>query len=146
MLTGSSAEESPGSGTSQSTPPADHTFPTELTATPATTSPATPTPAAEAGTIGVSLRDNFFEPKDIALQTGQTLTFDLTNDGALPHNMRIAGPDGKYNTGDDTVSSPDVVLGRQNATLEWQGAASPGSIPFQCDIHPGVMAGTITVR
>jgi hypothetical protein len=60
--------------------------------------------------------------------------------------MRIAGPDGKYNSADDIVSSPDVVLGNQNATLEWQGAASPSSIPFQCDIHPGVMSGTITVR
>ena len=90
--------------------------------------------------------DSFFEPKEIAVQVGQDVTFDLGNDGALPHNMRIAGPDGKYNTSDDIVSSPDVVLGNQNATLEWQGAASPGSIPFQCDIHPGVMAGTITVR
>jgi plastocyanin len=38
------------------------------------------------------------------------------------------------------------VLGNQEATLEWQASASPGSIAFQCDIHPGVMAGTITVR
>ena len=146
MLAGSSAEESPGSGTSQSTPPADHTFPTELTATPAATSLATPIPAAEAGTFGVSLRDNFFEPKEISVAPGEKVTFDLGNDGALPHNMRIAGPDGKFNTADDTVSSPNVVLGRQSATLEWQGAASPGSIPFQCDIHPGVMAGIMTVR
>jgi len=44
------------------------------------------------------------------------------------------------------VSSPDVVLGNQEAALEWQAGASPGSIAFQCDIHPGVMAGTITIK
>jgi plastocyanin len=107
---------------------------------------ATAAPAAQAGTIGVSMGDNFFEPKEISVAAGEKVTFDLGNDGALPHNMRIAGLDGKFNTGDDTVSSPDIVLGRQNAMLEWQATAQPGSIPFQCDIHPGVMAGTITVR
>jgi plastocyanin len=143
--------ESPGSGTAQSTPMPDHTFPTELTATPAATPTATPTaatsaPAASDGTIAVSLHDNFFEPKEIAVQSGEKVTFELTNGGAVPHNMRIAGPDGKFNTADDIVSSPNVVLGNQNATLEWQAAASPASMPFQCDIHPGVMSGTITVR
>ena len=97
-------------------------------------------------TIDVTMGDNFFEPKEISVAAGEKVTFDLGNDGALPHNMRIAGLDGKFNTGDDTVSSPDIVLGRQNAMLEWQATAQPGSIPFQCDIHPGVMAGTITVR
>jgi nitrite reductase (NO-forming) len=132
------AEESLGSGAPQATPQGDHTFPTEPT--------ATQTPSAEAAAIVVTMRDNLFEPKEIAVQAGQTVTFDLANDGAVPHNMRIAGPDGQYNTSDDTVSSPDIVLGSQKATLEWQAAASPGSIAFQCDIHPGVMAGTITVR
>jgi nitrite reductase (NO-forming) len=132
------AEESPASVTSQSTPQGDHTFPTELT--------ATPTPTAEGATVEVSMRDNLFEPKEITVEAGQKVTFDLANGGALPHNMRIAGPDGKYNTGDDTVSSPDVVLGNQKGTLEWLGAAQAGSIPFQCDIHPGVMSGTITIR
>jgi len=129
-------EESAGSDSSQ--PAQDHTFPTEPAATPVASSGAT--------TIEVAMRDNLFETKEIAVQAGQKVIFNLANDGAVPHNMRIAGPDGKYNTADDTVSSPDIVLGGQTATLEWQAASSAGSIPFQCDIHPGVMAGTITVR
>jgi len=128
----------PGGASTQSTPMPDHTFPTELT--------PTPTATAEAGAIGVSMGDSFFAPKQITVEAGQTVTFDLVNDGVLPHNMRIAGPDGKYNTSDDIVSAPDIVLGEQSATLQWQAAASPGSIPFQCDIHPGIMSGTITVR
>jgi plastocyanin len=92
------------------------------------------------------MADSFFEPGEISVEAGQKVTFNLTNGGALPHNMRIAGPDGKYNTGDDTVSSPDIVLGNQKAALKWQAGASPGTVAFQCDIHPGVMAGTITVR
>ena len=140
------AEEPSGSATSQPMPQGDHSFPTELTATPAATSPATPAPAAAAGAIQVTMRDNLFEAKEIPVQPGQKVTFDLTNDGVVPHNMRIAGPDGKYNTADDTVSSPDIVLGSQTATLDWQAPASSGSIPFQCDIHPGVMSGTITIR
>jgi nitrite reductase (NO-forming) len=137
------AEEPSGVDAAESTPMPDHTFPTELTPTP---EPTAPTPETADGAIRVSMGDSFFAPNEIAVQPGETVTFDLTNDGALPHNMRIAGPDGEFNTGDDTVSSPDVLLRNQNATLEWQATAGGGSTPFQCDIHPGAMSGTITIR
>jgi len=132
-------EETPASGTSQATPMPDHTLPTAK---------ATPTPAASSEGVQIEMRmsDSFFETKEVSVEAGQKVTFDLVNDGILPHNMRIAGPDGKYNTDDDVVSSPDIVLGNQKAALEWQAGGSPGRIPFQCDIHPGVMAGAITVR
>jgi len=133
-------DETPGSGTSPATPMPDHTFPTEPTATP------TPAASAEGVQIEMKMGDSFFESKEVSVEAGQKVTFDLINDGVLPHNMRIAGPDGKYNTDDDVISSPDIVLGNQKAALEWQADGSPGSIAFQCDIHPGVMAGTITVR
>jgi nitrite reductase (NO-forming) len=147
------ADETPGDGASASaTPIPDHAMPMGATPTPAAATPApasaTPAPAAtsEADHIEMRMGDSFFGSKEVAVEAGQKVTFDLINDGVLPHNMRIAGPDGKYNTSDDVVSSPDIVLGNQEAALEWQAGASPGSIPFQCDIHPGVMAGTITVR
>jgi plastocyanin len=125
------------------TPMPNHTFPTEMTPTPEAAAPA---PGAAGGSIEVSMGDSFFAPNEITVQPGQTVTFDLTNGGALPHNMRIAGPDGEFNTSDDTVSSPDILLGNQNATLQWTATAESESIPFRCDIHPGVMSGTITVR
>ncbi len=89
---------------------------------------------------------NKFEPTEFTVSTGAAVTFNLTNVGAAIHNMRIAGEDGEYNTGDDAVSDPDLISGGGTGTLEWTAPDSPGEIKFQCDFHPTDMKGTITVE
>jgi plastocyanin len=90
--------------------------------------------------------DNFFDPEGFTVPAGATVTFNLTNDGAAIHNMRIAGEDGDYNTDDDAVSDPDLVSPGDSAVLEWTAPGEPGDFAFQCDIHPTDMLGTITVE
>ncbi len=72
------------------------------------------------------------------------ITFSLVNRGAAPHNMRIAGPDNRYDSGDDAVSQPDLIRPAQSGTLA-QTFASLGSLNFRCDFHPVEMTGRITV-
>jgi plastocyanin len=104
------------------------------------------TPAPDGSTIAVSLVDNAFEPENILIAAGAGVTFDITNDGNAIHNLRVAGPDGSYNSDDDAVSDPDQVRGGDPATLEWEAPAEAGEIDFRCDFHPTVMTGTITVQ
>lgn len=119
----------------------------------ATTAPAT-TQAGNGGnggngeevTFDVSMGDNFFEPKEFTVPAGAEVTFNLTNDGAAIHNMRIAGEDGKYNSADDAVSDPDLVSAGGTAKLEWTAPDKAGEILFQCDFHSTDMVGTITVE
>ena len=113
-----------------------------VTPTPAETPSGTP-----AGGIAVSMKDNLFEPAEMKVKAGASVTFDLNNEGIAPHNMRVAGPDGSYNTGDDAVSDPQLVNAGEAATLAWTAPAQPGQIKFQCDFHVSVgMVGTITVE
>lgn len=111
---------------------------------------ATPEPTAATqvpeGSIAVSMKDNFFEPKEIRVARGETVTFFLTNDGTLPHNMHIADASGNYSGADAVVSDPDVVMAGQSAELTWEAPGSPGTFDFRCDIHPVEMTGTITVE
>ena len=113
---------------------------------------ASPTPqetpsGTPSGGIAVALKDNLFEPKDLTLKAGASVTFDLSNEGIAPHNMRIAGPDGGYNTGDDAVSDPALVNAGETATLTWTAPDQPGEHKFQCDFHVALgMIGTITVE
>jgi len=100
----------------------------------------------EAVEFDVSMTDNLFTPTEFSVSAGAAVTFNLTNDGAAIHNMRIAGPDGEYNTDDDAVSDPDIVTGGSTATLEWTAPEEAGEIIFQCDFHPTDMLGTITVE
>lgn len=107
-----------------------------------------PTPATQApqGSIAVSMRDSFFVPKDIRVARGETVTFALTNDGTLPHNMHIADASGNYSGANAVVSDPDVIMKGQSGKLVWKAPDSPGKFIFRCDIHPIEMTGTITVQ
>ncbi len=61
------------------------------TATPTATSTATPTPGA-ATTVDVGLKEWEVNPTQDTVDAG-TLTFSVSNDGALPHNFRVIKTD-----------------------------------------------------
>lgn len=104
-------------------------------------------------TFDISLNDrqsetalvSFFSPDEFTVSAGQEVTFDLTNDGTVPHNTRIAGPDGEYMTDDDAVSNPDILKPGDTAVLKWTAPSESGSIIFRCDFHPDSV-GTINVQ
>lgn len=116
-----------------------------LAAASASPEPARPAPAA-GGTIAVTMGDNFFQPNEITVPAGATVTFDITNGGQAIHNMRIAGEDGKYDTEDDAVSDPDIMPGGATGTLTWTAPSQPGEIVFRCDFHSIDMTGRIIVQ
>lgn len=124
----------------------------EQPAASATPAGGSPTQApAPGGGLQVSMGDNFFEIDGqrnpvIPVAAGQTLTINLANRGAAIHNMRIAGEDTQYNTGDDAVSDPDIVNPGGTATLKWTAPNTPGEIVYRCDFHPTDMKGTIHVQ
>lgn len=103
-------------------------------------------PAVEAKTSwDVKMGDNFFDPKQIAVPVGQQARIALKNEGSAIHNMRIAGPDGRYDTSDDAASQPESIRAGQSGalTVTFQQA---GTFNFRCDFHPTDMTGTITAQ
>lgn len=96
--------------------------------------------------VDVVMGDNFFDPEEFTVSPGETITFDLVNEGTNIHNMRIAGPDGDYQSEDDDVSDPDLVRGGETASLTWTAPDEAGEIVFRCDFHPVEMVGTITIQ
>lgn len=104
----------------------------------------TPPPGGEE--IAVSMGDNFFDPKDIAVAAGASVSFAITNDGSAIHNMRIAGADNEYDTDDDAVSDPEIVPGGDTATVTWDTPSEVTEVNFRCDFHPTDMVGKIAVQ
>ncbi len=74
--------------------------------------------------------DNEFQPADISVSSGTTLT--VTNDGQAAHTFTLE--DGSI---DETVSP--------GSSTEVEISQSAGEYPFECTFHPG-MAGTLTVE
>ena len=94
----------------------------------------------------VSMGDNFFEPNEFTVETGQKVTFNLTNGGIAIHNMRVAGADNEYNTDDDALSDPTQFSSGDTGTLEWTAPDKAGEIDFKCEFHPTDSTGIIKVE
>ncbi len=98
--------------------------------TSASTAPAS-TPAAAGGAVAVKMKDIQFEPRDVTVKAGQTITW--TNDDSVNHNV-IAQSGASF-------KSKDFGEG---GSFSFK-AAKAGTIKYVCTIHPG-MTGTITVQ
>lgn len=95
----------------------------------------------ESETVAVSMKDNFFEPKDITVERGEAITFNLKNDGQAIHDMHIMSLAAE---GKDFMSNVTIPPGESSsfkATF-----TKTGSLKFQCDYHLPDMIGTITVK
>lgn len=85
--------------------------------------------------VGESFR---FDPNALTVAAGTTVL--VANVGGKPHTL--TADDGSFTTG---LIAPGAEGGRFagiNAVLTLN---EPGSHPFHCEIHPGVMKGSITV-
>jgi plastocyanin len=89
------------------------------------------------GGAQVSMKNIQFDPKDLTVKPGETITF--TNDESIPHDVhKTSGPGGDFSSGDDGGM-------QQGDTFELK-LAKPGKYEYVCHVHAPGMAGTITVK
>ncbi len=120
----------------------------QLQAAAASTTPAA-SPVLVSGSVAMSIGDNFFDLNGqknptLSLKVGDSITVQLSNKGSNTHDLRIAGADNEFNTGDDTVSAPDAIAGGKGGALFFTPTQA-GTFKYQCDFHPTQMLGEITV-
>jgi plastocyanin len=100
-------------------------------------------PAASGPTVTISASNaqGFDTPQvDAPADKAFTLVFD-NKDAANMHNVVIMKPDGS------PVEMGDTSFFIGPATRTYQVPALPaGSYPFQCQVHPTTMKGTLTVK
>ena len=118
--------DSVGSASSQSVTATFSGLPTPLTFT--ATASAPPTTAA------VTVVNNGFNPDNVTIQVGGTVTWTW-NSGGVEHNV--------------TYNSPDVAAGRTNSATQASGThvntiTTVGRFGYSCTIHAG-MSGTVAV-
>jgi plastocyanin len=97
------------------------------------------------GALATTTTDNSFTLNNLKVPLNETTTISVTNDGIAIHNMRIAGPDGEWSTGDDTVSDPALIAGGETAVVEFTPTIA-GTYTFRCDFHPLEQGGVIVVE
>ncbi len=103
------------------------------------------TSAAEDGIISIDARDVKFTPNRWSMSLGETVTIRVTNSDSQQHNLRIAGPDGEYNTQDDAVTAPEALSSGETGEMTFVPRVA-GNYTFHCDFHPASMGGRIEVK
>jgi plastocyanin len=89
------------------------------------------------GGASVTLQNIQFDPKDLTVKPGETITF--TNEEAIAHDVhKTSGP------GEDFASGPDGGM-QEGDTFELK-LDQPGKYEYVCNVHAPGMAGTITVK
>src|SRR5215217_7882650 len=77
----------------------------------------------------VSIQDYFFDPADVAVEPGSTITW--TNNGDEPHT--VTADDGSFDSG--------VLNPGDSYTVAFDGQ---GTVTYHCAIHPN-MVGSVSV-
>lgn len=75
---------------------------------------------------------------------GESVTIRLTNGDNVPHSLRLAGLDGRFETEDDAITNPTQIDGGGVGELTFAPQAD-GAYTFRCDFHPTTMGGQIVV-
>ena len=78
----------------------------------------------------VDIGDNFFDPPDVTVEPGSTITW--TNKGDEPHTV----------TADDGSFDSERLNPGDSYTVAFGGQ---GTVTYHCEIHPDEMRGSVTV-
>lgn len=100
-----------------------------------------------AATIGVSIVNNAFEPAEIVIARGDTVTWTVTTASGAPHTVTSAAAGGAAQgaTFDSQADDPDLTtLKDEGGTFSFT-FADAGSYAYLCTVHPTEMTGTVEV-
>ncbi|MCI0819357.1 MAG: cupredoxin domain-containing protein [Chloroflexi bacterium] len=107
---------------------------------------ATETPAPEEDfdeEFDLGMQDDRYEPNALVIGAGTKVKLNLINLGEFVHNIRIAGPDGIYDTDDDIVSE-DVLPGETGELIFV--VDEEGEYIFRDDFRRETLTGILTVE
>jgi len=94
-------------------------------------------PAVLAATHDVTVGNNFFEPKELTIQPGDTVRWTNPSDMARSHD--VTADDGSFNS----VTASEFVF---EVTFDTVRFDTPGTIPYHCTVHSRSAASGGTVQ
>ena len=97
------------------------------------------TPAPGATVVELSAQNTAFSTSSLTAQAGKAFVLRFDNKDPIAHNVGIYDASGKE------VFTGDIFPGPKS--VDYQVPALPaGTYKFQCDVHPTIMFGTLTVQ
>ncbi len=100
-----------------------------------------------AATISVSIVNRTFEPAEIVVQAGDTVTWTVTTSNGEPHTVTSAAVGGTAQGAlfDSQADDPDLTKLKDNGGTFSYTFAEPGTFGYLCTVHATEMTGTVEV-
>lgn len=95
-----------------------------------------------AGPTDISIVDQSYQPTDLTINAGDTVTWTVTKAIADPHSVTSGTGPGDPDNAKLFDSTIDL---RNNGDTFQFTFTNPGTYAFYCQVHPTTMKGTITV-
>ncbi len=98
-------------------------------------------------TIGVSIVNNTFEPAEIVIAEGDTVTWTVTTASGEPHTVTSAAAGGAAQGAsfDSKTEDPGLTKLKDSGGTFSFTFAEAGTYAYLCTVHPTEMTGTVEV-
>jgi plastocyanin len=102
---------------------------------------------AMGATIGVNIVDKTYEPKELVVAQGDTVTWTVTKSINEPHTVTSAAAGGAAQgaTFNSQTDDPDLTKLKDNGGTFSFTFSEAGTYAYLCTIHPTEMTGTVVV-
>lgn len=100
-----------------------------------------------ANTISVSIENNAFDPAEIVIAEGDTVTWTVTTASGAPHTVTSAAADGAAQGAafDSQADDPDLTKLKDVGGTYSFTFTEAGTYAYLCTVHPTEMTGTVEV-
>jgi plastocyanin len=93
----------------------------------------------------VAAAESKFSTDELTYKAGESVSIEFINQDSIAHNLAI------YASAADAEAQENPLADGQettagSTTVEFKAPQEPGEYPFQCDLHPTSMVGTVIVE